>query len=490
MSAGFLVAQLLLLDPHRAPSWDEAVYLSQVSPHAHATLFAASRARGITLLIAPMTLAGGSLLSVRLWLAVISAAGLGLAFGTWARSIGAAAAVAAGFFGASWLALFYGSEVMPNLWSALLGVAACGVLAHRPEPDEPAADRAGGGIAGGDGPRPSAGRRRAGRRDRHRRGGRGRLDRRLLAGLGVGLVAGWAPWIIETSVRFDGPVRALGAARDLSHVAAGGPISALQHYLALSDGPTLGPDPGGVTLAGATWWLALLVFAAVGLTTRDGADSPPGRRTALASAAASGALLLGVYLFGIGGLAPRFLMPGLALIGVPAASGLRRLVAARTIVWIGAFGLVVGSWVGWQAAVAVRVERQEQADRAVLQTVGVALAQVSDGPPCLRQHRWLPADPIRLRLCRRPSAFRRRNEFRALGSGSATFVAAPTTVDRPQVWGFGRLPRRSRRASDGRSGSSGLSEPLQASRSDIGRASAAARSGSKPNSISIVRRIE
>ncbi len=432
MAAAFLLAQLLLFDPHRAPSWDEAVYLSQVSPGVHATVFAASRARGITLLAAPVTLAGGSVLWVRLWLALVSAAGLGLAFGTWTKTTGTGAVVAAALFGASWLALFYGSEVMPNLWAALLGVAACGVLARPSEPGDLRRIVLGAALLGAMAlVRPpdaavlavaiaivaAVG---------------SRLDRRLLAGLGVGLVAGWAPWIIETSIRFDGPVRALGAARDLSHVAVGGPISALQHYLALSDGPTLGPDPGGVPLAGATWWLALLVFAAVGLTTRDGPDSPPGRRTALASAATSGALLLGVYLFGIGGLAPRFLMPGLALIGVPAAEALRRLVAGRTIVWIGAFSLVIGCWVGWQAAVAVRVERQERAQRAVVRTVGIALAQVAQGKTCsFGSTGGFPQIQFASGCAGVHLPAVDETSLRALGSGTATFVAAPTTVDPP-----------------------------------------------------------
>ena len=46
--------------PGRPSGWDEAVYVSQVTPGMEAMFMAAWRARGITLLIAPVTLLGGS----------------------------------------------------------------------------------------------------------------------------------------------------------------------------------------------------------------------------------------------------------------------------------------------------------------------------------------------------------------------------------------------------------------------------------------------
>jgi hypothetical protein len=70
VGTAYLVAQLLLFSPDRAPSWDEAIYLSQVTtPGVHAIAFAPSRARGISLLVAPITVAGGSLPKVRVFLA-------------------------------------------------------------------------------------------------------------------------------------------------------------------------------------------------------------------------------------------------------------------------------------------------------------------------------------------------------------------------------------------------------------------------------------
>src|SRR2546427_752943 len=66
VGAGYLLAQLVLFSYHRAPGWDESVYLSQVMPGAQAFFFAPSRARGIMLLIAPAARLGGTVGAVRL----------------------------------------------------------------------------------------------------------------------------------------------------------------------------------------------------------------------------------------------------------------------------------------------------------------------------------------------------------------------------------------------------------------------------------------
>ena len=60
VGVGFLVTQLVVAPPGRPSGWDEAVYVSQVTPGMEAMFMAAWRARGITLLIAPVTLLGGS----------------------------------------------------------------------------------------------------------------------------------------------------------------------------------------------------------------------------------------------------------------------------------------------------------------------------------------------------------------------------------------------------------------------------------------------
>ena len=128
---GYLVVQLLAFSLDRAPSWDEAIYLSQVAPGAEALPFVPSRARGITFLALPVLQLGGSLLQLRIFLAVASAVALTGAFRVWAPVIGFGAVAAAVLFAGGWPVLFYGSELMPNLWVAIVAVAATAVLGRR-----------------------------------------------------------------------------------------------------------------------------------------------------------------------------------------------------------------------------------------------------------------------------------------------------------------------------------------------------------------------
>src|SRR5919109_4228706 len=70
----YVTAQLVVLPIDRPPLWDESVYLSQVTPGSNAIIFLASRARGITFLIAPVTLLGGSVTAVGGFLLIASPA--------------------------------------------------------------------------------------------------------------------------------------------------------------------------------------------------------------------------------------------------------------------------------------------------------------------------------------------------------------------------------------------------------------------------------
>ncbi|MGI8616457.1 MAG: hypothetical protein ACR2L4_06725, partial [Actinomycetota bacterium] len=132
-AVGFLLAQLALIHLRRPIRWDEAVYMTQVIPGMDALFFAAWRSRGITLLISPVTLLGGSLADVRLFLMVASAATVTLTFRIWIPLIGIAAPAAAFLFSFTWLGLVYGSAVMPNFRAAILGVAVAGLIARRLE---------------------------------------------------------------------------------------------------------------------------------------------------------------------------------------------------------------------------------------------------------------------------------------------------------------------------------------------------------------------
>jgi hypothetical protein len=107
--------------------WDETVYFSQVSRAVPAAFLSAPRARGISWLAEPLALLASSAPALRVYLTVLSALTLYLAFRVWFRVLPPGAVViAAVFFAGLWITRFYGAEFMPNLWVAFGVVAAVG----------------------------------------------------------------------------------------------------------------------------------------------------------------------------------------------------------------------------------------------------------------------------------------------------------------------------------------------------------------------------
>ena len=123
----FTAAELLFVSPRMGLSWDEAVYVSQVSGHAPAAWFDPARARGIPLLVAPVAALTGSVAALRVYLSVVCGLGLTVALWTWRRLRPAWVLGLAGVvFGGLWVAQYYGPQAMPDMWSALGGLAAVG----------------------------------------------------------------------------------------------------------------------------------------------------------------------------------------------------------------------------------------------------------------------------------------------------------------------------------------------------------------------------
>src|SRR4051812_37221686 len=65
--------------------WDETVYVSQVARGVPRAVFSAPRARGVVLLVAPVSLITTSVTALRGYLGVLSAAGLFLAYWPWLK---------------------------------------------------------------------------------------------------------------------------------------------------------------------------------------------------------------------------------------------------------------------------------------------------------------------------------------------------------------------------------------------------------------------
>lgn len=378
VGAAYLVTQLAFFPFGRPVNWDEAVYLTQVSPGTEALFMAAWRSRGITLLIAPVTFLGGSLPDVRLFLTVLSAIAMTLTFGLWIPLIRIAAPIAAFLFSFSWLGLINGSAVMPNLWAAILGVAVAGLVARRLEGGRLGLAILGAALLGAMAlVRPTEATVMGAvvgvylllvRRTAWRFG----------LGLGLGLALGWLVWVLEMSIRFGGFGNALRQARSAGHLALAPVGENVLAHLGFTYGRAKLPD--GLPLEGILWWSMLVVFAVIALRRQVGASA---RSAALLAFLATAAFAL-EYLVVVPIVAARFLLPAYAFAAVAAAIGLASLLRGWVAVRIvGVVVLVLAvPWAIWQVRVGTRVLQNQVRPAEKLHDAGILLRGLADGRAC------------------------------------------------------------------------------------------------------------
>ena len=344
VAAAFTLAQLALVVPRLGLSWDETVYISQVSAHAPASYFDPARARGIPLLVAPVTLLTSSVLALRIYLAVASGIALFLALLCW-RGLRPAwqLALAGVMFCGLWTTLYYGPQAMPDLWVAFSSLAAVGLFlqaasagasstatdkAQAPDKAPAASSTRWGLLAGlaacvaiaalvrpGDALYLAAALGIAVVVVRQWR------RWQLLAAVVIGFAAGAADWIIEAYVRFGGPLNRLHEAG--AEQGGFGFHFALWDELRAVNGPTLcRPCTVGFRYpALSLWWLALPVLVVLGAYAAHRA----GRLASSVLAVACGVSLAFQYLFLINYAAPRFLLPAYALAAIPVADAIAGL---------------------------------------------------------------------------------------------------------------------------------------------------------------------
>ena len=343
VGVAFTVAELLFVSLRMGLSWDEAVYVSQVSGHAPAAWFDPARARGVPLLVAPVAALTSSVAALRVYLSVACGLGLTVALWTWRRLRPAWVLGLAGvLFGGLWVAQYYGPQAMPDMWSALGGLAAVGCFLQGGGRALAWLSGLGASVAFVTLVRP---------------GDAVYLAAPLVVAAIVmrswpraaavvgGLVAGGAEWAVEAYARFGGIASRLHA--------AGAEQGGFGLHFALSDefralnGPTLcRPCTIGVRYPELDlWWFLLPVLVALavlaarprGVRGARGAwgDGSPqdrgglGGSSPLASTvlpAVCGLCVAAQYLFMINYAAPRFLLPAYALLAVPAADGLAFLI--------------------------------------------------------------------------------------------------------------------------------------------------------------------
>jgi hypothetical protein len=322
--AVFVAAQLALVLPGSGLGWDETVYTSQVSAHIPAATFSAPRARGISFLVAPVAQFTDSPAALRLWMAALSGVGLYAALILWRRLLPVRVlALAGALFAGLWISLFYGPEVMPNMWSAYGALAAvgCFVRAARDRTDRAALVGLAAGVTVVGLMRPPDAawlvlpmavlalavprlRRPA-----------------LFAVLAAGVVLGCAEWVIEAYVRYGGVAERLHRSSGVEggmglHLAVDDQIRSLDGRALCRpcDVPWRHRDT-------SAWWFALPFLAAGGA-----AVVPRVRRSAVWPAGLVALSLAVPYLFTISYAAPRFLLPTYALLAIPVAECLWWLV--------------------------------------------------------------------------------------------------------------------------------------------------------------------
>jgi hypothetical protein len=388
----FGAAQLVLFDIGRALEWDEAVYLAEVHENVNPIQYDAHRSRGIILVVAPIALFGPPLWAVRLALALGSSVALFASLSIWHRFLGPAVPIAALLFASSWLTLFYGSEISPNLWSAFGSVAATGMMAayfHDPARwrllafvilvgavgvIRPVDATFIGGAVGLVvlGLRPV----------------RWRLATSAAAGA-IGL--GWLPWVSEAIIMWGGVEERLSSAQEVFGPGVSGSI--FIHHWSLTDGPLMGPDAViDVPPMGLVWWVTLAILAVTAVVvSQSGTD-----RDVAILVLVTGAAVAAFYLLFPGALAPRFLLPAYALLSVGAAVGIgaaaRRWHGEVPMARFAAIGVVVlVPWQVWNVHTATEIETSQVEARSESEVLGTILREKSgSGDPCYfaSQYGW------------------------------------------------------------------------------------------------------
>jgi hypothetical protein len=385
--AAFTAAELLFVSPRMGLSWDEVVYVSQVSGHTPAAWFDPARARGVPLLVAPLAALTGSVAALRVYLSVASGFGLALALWTWRRLRPAWLLGLAGLlFGGLWVAQYYGPQAMPDMWSALGGLAAVGCFLHWV--------RFGGSWSlGGLGASVAF-------VTLVRPGDAVYLAAPLIvasvvvwrrwrpvAVTAAGLVAGGAEWVAEAYARFGGVgarLRAAGAEQG-----GFGLHFALADELRALNGPTLcRPCTVGVRYPELDlWWFLLPVLVTLAVLAARQAGGP--WLASVILPVVCGLSVAAQYLFMIDYAAPRFLLPAYALLAVPAADGLAFLVTGTSPRLRPAMTAVVACLLGVQLLAQHLVLDHEAGGTVTFHDdytrIGTALAAHGVRPPCLVQ---------------------------------------------------------------------------------------------------------
>jgi 4-amino-4-deoxy-L-arabinose transferase-like glycosyltransferase len=382
VAVGYVALQLLLVGAMRL-GWDETVYVSQVARGVPAAFFSAPRARGISWLVAPVAVFTASPDLIRPYLAVLSGAGLAAGFWPWLRTRQSVAVpLAAAIFALLWPTLFYGPEVMPNLWvafaavtavgwflqavqgpgkrGALLGVAVGIVVAALMRPPDAVWLALPLGLAAAVVPR----------------------WRRLpvLATVAGATVLGCVPWLVEAGTSYGGVAARLARASGIQ----GGldPQLAVATAVRSVNGPLLcRPCNRAVPLVAVALWCGALLAVAVAL----GFARREHRLGSTVLPVIVGISLAAPYLFLLDYSAPRFLLPTYALLSIPVADALlagSAVTRARHYIRVGAVAVVITGLAAYEISVLFRMNNGADRQRTGWATLVATLLEEGVRAPC------------------------------------------------------------------------------------------------------------
>lgn len=386
VAAAYALTQTAFMAPGTGLGWDETVYVSQVSQDTPAAFFSAPRARGISYLVAPLVALTPSVPALRVFLAMLSAAGLLAALWAWRRLLPLRVLTLAGaLFAGLWVSLFYGPQAMPNLWVAIAALAAtgCALRAACDPGDRPALAGIALAVALAALMRPSdavwlvlpTACATALLPGLHK-------PARLVA-LAAGAVLGAAPWVVEAQLNYGGLLARLHRAGEIQGGFGWSP-SFGNHLRALGGRTLCRPcDIPWTQPVTSLWWLSLPLLATAGVALAYRSGRTPGRATAVA--AVTGLSMAAPYLLFVGYAAPRFLLPAYALLSLPVAVALARLFAAARSkpVLLGAFCLALAAHLTLQLMVTAQLAARSRTTHTAFGAVAEALRRQGMRTPCV-----------------------------------------------------------------------------------------------------------
>ncbi len=331
-AAAFTVAVLAFNPLSARLSGDEVVYASQIANHVPLLQWNPQHARGVSLLVAPVTLLTSSATILRGYLALLAGTGLFVALLAWRGVVRTRVlTLACVMFGGLWISESLAVQLYPNYWIALGGLAGVGLCLRclrSPAPRWPVLALLALAAAVTSLMRPQdafflfAPLLVAALVVAARRPGRRRGLAALIAML-AGLAAGAGDWVAEGYLYFGGPI----ARVHLTSRYVGGTRFSPVNSLRIIDGGRTSSVPGYPSVHGwphpqlLLWWLGFALLAVLGIWV---AATTEGWAVALLPAASA----LGIYALYTFPVRDnyRYLVPIWALLSIPAAQGMDWLI--------------------------------------------------------------------------------------------------------------------------------------------------------------------